>query len=76
MRFRAGNGKVRKADRTNAGYAGNSLDELLVVAIHVQVLLAARVVVENDFEQIVLVETKIERAQRLEGAHQKARAQQ
>src|ERR1700746_403957 len=74
--FRAGDGDVRKSNRQHPWYVGDPLDELLVVIIRVQILIDARCGIENDFEQIVFLETKIEGAQFLEGAHQEARTQQ
>src|SRR6266550_4560119 len=65
-RIRTGNGKICKGNRTHAGKAGNPLQELLVIAAHVQLVVAARLWIELDLEQAGLVKTEIEGTQPLE----------
>src|SRR2546429_5523948 len=75
-RIRTGNGKIRKGNRTHAGKAGNPLQELLVIAAHVQIVVPARLWIELDLEQAGLVKTEIEGTQPLEAAHKEASSKQ
>src|SRR5882724_9109205 len=47
-----------------------------MVGVHVQVLVAARPGIEDNFEQTLLLETEINGTQPLETSHQESRAQQ
>src|SRR6266404_1968055 len=74
--LRAGDCCVPKANRTNSRQAGDARQELHVVTVQVQVLVAAGLGIQGDFEQALLLETEIDGTQFLKASCQKSRAEQ
>lgn len=75
-RFRARDGSIREASRTDSGQARDSFQQLLVVTAHVELVVAARVWIEHDFKQALLLETAIEGTQTLKATYEKACSKQ
>src|SRR5467141_1588844 len=75
-RFRARDGSIRKASRTDSGQARDSFQQLLVVTAHVELVVAARLWIEHDFKQALLLETEIEGTQTLKATYEKACSKQ
>ena len=70
--LRARDDCIPKADRINSRQAGDARQKLLVVAVQVEVLVAARPGIQADFEHPLFLETEVEGTQTLEAADEEA----
>src|SRR5580693_7303192 len=74
--LRTGDGEIRIANRADSGCSSNSLQQLLVVASHVQIVVTPRARIQSDLEHVGFVKAEVDGTEELEAADEEPSAEE